>query len=167
MTPNSKAIYALRVLKGMTLRELARKAGTSASSVSRIERGVTGASDDLLVRLAAALEETVADITHEAPPGAALPARKSQKKTAQRDAPREVPSPDSPEGALFIYTPEEAATWLPQSHWWLRRKATAREIPFNSGGRRVTFTAADILEIRQMSAVRPLAESEPVQRRSA
>lgn len=83
----------------------------------------------------------------------------------QEVAGRTVPYPGSPEGELFHYTPEEASRFLPWSHNQLRRKAYAREIPFNDGGKRVTFTGRDIREISDMTAVRPL--SETTQRRSA
>lgn len=78
---------------------------------------------------------------------------------------REVPYPGTAEGDLFHYTPDEAARFLPWSGLQLRRKAYAREIPFNDGGKRVTFTGRDIREISEMTAVRPLAET--TQRRSA
>lgn len=78
---------------------------------------------------------------------------------------RALPYPGTPEGELFHYTPEEAARFLPWSHNQLKRKAYAREIPFNDGGKRVTFTGRDIREISDMTAVRPLTET--TQRRSA
>ncbi|MDX3009591.1 hypothetical protein [Streptomyces caniscabiei] len=86
--------------------------------------------------------------------------------TAKEKAPpREVPYPGTPEGELFHYTPEEAAGFLPWSALQLRRKAYAREIPYNDGAKRVSFTGRDIREISEMTAVRPL--SETTQRRSA
>lgn len=78
-----------------------------------------------------------------------------------------MPYPGTDEGAVFHYTPEEAARFLPWSALQLRRKAYAREIPFNDGGARVSFTGLDIREISAMTAVRPLIETAPVQQRSA
>ncbi|MFC5072818.1 hypothetical protein ACFPN0_14800 [Kitasatospora cinereorecta] len=89
------------------------------------------------------------------------PERAMKKKTVER----QVPYPGTPDGEVFHYSPEEAARFLPWSALQLKRKAYAREIPFNDGGARVTFTGFDIREISQMTAVRPLAET--VQRRSA
>lgn len=81
--------------------------------------------------------------------------------------PRQVPYPGTPEGEVFHYTPEEAARFLPWSALQLKRKAYARKIPFNDGGKRVSFTGLDIRAISAMTAVRPLAETEPVQQRAA
>ena len=72
---------------------------------------------------------------------------------------RTVPYPGTPDGEIFHYSPDEAARFLPWSALQLRRKAYAREIPFNGGGARVTFTGRDIREISEMTAVRPLAET--------
>lgn len=89
------------------------------------------------------------------------PARARTKMTSAR----QVPYPGTPDGDVFHYTPEEAAAFLPWSALQLKRKAYAREIPFNDGGSRVSFTGCDIREISGMTAVRPLAET--VQQRSA
>lgn len=77
----------------------------------------------------------------------------------QKTVDREVPFPGTPEGEFFHYTPEEAERFLPWSARKLRRKAYAREIPYNDGANRVTFTGRDIREISSMTAVRPLAET--------
>ncbi|MFD6024520.1 hypothetical protein [Streptomyces griseoluteus] len=76
-----------------------------------------------------------------------------------------VPYPGTPEGEVFHYTPEQAERFLPWSARKLRRLAYAREIPYNDGANRVTFTGRDIREISDMTAVRPLAET--TQRRSS
>jgi transcriptional regulator with XRE-family HTH domain len=179
MTPNAKAIRALREVQQMSLRCLADLAQTSPSQLSRIERGLAGAGDDLIHRLAEALGVPVDDITraeaaaskdgHSPQP----PEGRSKGAAKERQAPdgvktasgRVVPYPGTPEGAFFHYLPEEAADFLPWSALQLRRKAYAREVPFNDGGNRVTFTGQNICEISAMTAVRPLAET--VQRRSA
>lgn len=137
------------------MRDLARLAQTTASQVSRIERGENGRpSEGLLHRLADALHVPVEDITRGDP----VPPK-------TKEAEREVPYPGTPEGEVFHYSPGEAAKFLPWSALQLRRKAHAREIPHNSGASRVTFTGRDIREISEMTAQRPLAET--TQRRSA
>lgn len=154
MTPNGTAIRAIRQVQKLSLRDLARLAQTTASQVSRIERGENGRpGEELLRRLADALHVPVDDITRGDP----VPPKTKPE--------REVPYPGTPEGAVFHYTPVEAAKFLPWSALQLRRKAHAREIPHNSGASRVTFTGRDIREISDMTAQRPIAET--VQRRSA
>jgi hypothetical protein len=111
----------------------------------------------LLRNLAKALAVPVDDITQ----GGQMAASTAKDKAS----PRRVPYPGTPEGEVFHYTPEEAAGFLPWSALQLRRKAYAREIPYNDGAKRVTFTGRDIREISEMTAVRPL--SETTQRRSA
>lgn len=105
-------------------------------------------------RLAEALSVSVDDITR----GDAVPPTKAKKPA------REVPYPGTPEGEVFHYTPEEAERFLPYTALTLRRKVHAREIPFNDGGAKITFTGHNIREISNMTAVRPLAESVPSQR---
>lgn len=118
----------------------------------------------MIRRLAEALNVTASDITRgdivtttEEPPADSA---EKKKRPPKKPAPcRVVPFPGTPEGAVFHYAPEEAASFLPWSALQLRRKAYAREIPFNDGGARVTFTGLDIREISAMTAVRPLAET--------
>ncbi|MCY0957653.1 hypothetical protein [Streptomyces sp. H27-H5] len=98
----------------------------------------------------------------EVPPGVATTEPLTRSRTVTR---RRVPYPGTPEGAFFHYTPEEASWFLPWSALQLKRKAYAREIPFNEGGARVTYTGRDICEISLMTAVRPLAET--VQQRAS
>ncbi|MET8826562.1 helix-turn-helix transcriptional regulator [Streptomyces sp. NPDC004610] len=157
MRPNGTAIRALRQAQSLSLRELARLADTTASQISRIERGEVGEPGEaLLRRLADALHVPADDISRGEP----VP-----PKTTTERVQRATPYPGTPEGEVFHYTPAEAAGYLPWSALQLRRKAYAREIPFNDGGNRITFTGRDIREISDMTAVRPL--SETTQRRSA
>src|SRR3954468_2838331 len=136
----------------MTLRDLAQRARLNHGHLSRIERGDAKAvGRQLMERLAAALEVSVADITRgddDMPP-----TEKAKKPT------REVPFPGTPEGEVFHYTPDEAARFLPYTALTLRRKAYAREIPYNDGGSKITLTGRDIREISESTAVRPLAET--------
>lgn len=171
MTPNGTAIRALREVQSLSLRRLAQLAQTSPSQLSRIERGHVGASDDLTQRLAKALAVPVADITRAddadpsgpQPPQAAmgkqLRAKDTRAPVAKKTRSRVVPYPGTEEGAFFHYTPEEAAEFLPWSPIQLRRKAYARQVPFNDGGARISFTGLNIREISGMTAVRPLAET--------
>lgn len=163
MALNGTAIKAIRQVRSLSLREVAELAHTSASQLSRIERGQAGAGEELICRLADALSVPVEDIKQEgaAPTTSKDAATPSKKRAASA---RTVPYPGTSDGEVFHYTPEEASDFLPWSALQLRRKAYAREIPHNDGGARVTFTGKDIREISQMTAVRPLAET--VQRRS-
>ena len=149
----------------MSLRTLARLAHTSASQLSRIERGEAGASEALIRRMADVLAVPADDITR----GEAVSLQKTAEGLPrQKTAPaRELPYPGTPDGEVFHYSPEEASRFLPWSALQLKRKAYAREIPFNEGGSRVTFTGSDIREISQMTAVRPLAETVQLRTRSA
>lgn len=149
MTPNGNTLRALREARKLSIRALAERAGINPSHLSRIERGLAGVGEEKLDSLAKALGVTVADIPRgdEVPP------------TKLAETQREVPYPGTQEGSLFHYTPEEAARFLPWSALQLRRKAYAREIPFNDGGNRVSFTGRDIQSISDMTAVRPLTEA--------
>ncbi len=56
------SIRVLRSIKHISQRELARRAGLSAATLNRIERGVKRPAPDELERLAAALAVTPADL---------------------------------------------------------------------------------------------------------
>jgi hypothetical protein len=57
----------------------------------------------------------------------------------------ELPDPFSPEGETWLYTPKQAARWLPWSGRGLRERAYRNEvIHTRSPNRRVWFTGADI-----------------------
>ena len=51
-----------RIAAGFTQQALALAARTTGAQISNIERGVSGASDSLRIRLATALQTTVADL---------------------------------------------------------------------------------------------------------
>jgi transcriptional regulator with XRE-family HTH domain len=61
----ARRIRELRTARRLSLRDLAEKCGTSASFLSQLERGLTGASTSTLNQLAAALEISVADLFEE------------------------------------------------------------------------------------------------------
>ncbi|PJN24028.1 helix-turn-helix domain-containing protein [Kitasatospora sp. CB02891] len=68
MTPNGTAIRAIRTASGIGLRVLALRAGRHRSFLSRVERGLAGASDDTLRAVADALGVEVGAITREDSP---------------------------------------------------------------------------------------------------
>lgn len=156
VTPNGPALEALRKAREVSIRELARRADLTHGFLSRLEREQTGASEDTIRRIAAALEVSPEVITR----GDDVP---TKEKSKQRD----VPAPGTEAGAYFHYTPEEAADWLPWSALQLKRKAYRREIPFNEGASKITFTGLDIREISRMTAVRPLSETAVPKQRTA
>jgi len=63
------------------------------------------------------------------------------------------------QGALILYTTEEAAQILRVKKSWLERQAAARKIPFTMLGRSYRFTAAHLAAIVRMheEAPAPLA----------
>jgi transcriptional regulator with XRE-family HTH domain len=139
------------------VRALAALSGLDASTISRIETGKLGASQETISRIALALRVSEDDITRgddDMPP-----TDKAEKDEAKTVEAREVPFPGTPEGQVFHYTPEEAERFLPWTALALRRKAYRREIPFNKAAGRISFTGRDIQEISDMTAVRPLAET--------
>lgn len=86
------------------------------------------------------------------------PTTSARKSTAPKIR-KNIPAPNTPAGAIFLYRSEEAAQWTPFTARTLRDKAYKREIPFTSGGG-VYFTGAQILEIVRMYAVRPISETK-------
>lgn len=56
MPPPNRALRGIRDARGLTVRELAAKAGVSAPTVSRIETGQRNGSLETLAALAAALD---------------------------------------------------------------------------------------------------------------
>ncbi|WP_199826206.1 helix-turn-helix domain-containing protein [Streptomyces sp. SBT349] len=149
MTPNDTAITALREARKLSIRELARRAGLHHATVSRIERGQPAGADTLR-RIAEVFAVSPADIT-----------RGDDVSKAKPRAVREVPLPNSPEGELFHYTPEEVAgRFLPWTARSIRDKARAYEIPRCGGpGQRITLTGRQICEINASLEIRPLAET--------
>ena len=57
-----KVIRALRTERGDSLEKLAFEVGTDASNLSRIERGLQQASEDVLKAIAAALQSSIAEL---------------------------------------------------------------------------------------------------------
>ncbi|MFG3228166.1 helix-turn-helix domain-containing protein [Kitasatospora sp. NPDC048194] len=55
VTPNGTAIRALRTACNVSLRELALRTGRDRSHLSRVERGLAGASEETIRAIAAAL----------------------------------------------------------------------------------------------------------------
>lgn len=71
---------------------------------------------------------------------------------------REAPGPPQP-----LKTAEEAAPIIGMPASWLSKKAYAGEIPCHRvGGRRfVRFSDADLIEIQESFAERPISEIQP------
>ncbi|MFC7791295.1 helix-turn-helix domain-containing protein [Streptomyces cinereoruber] len=65
MTPNGTAIRAFRRLRGLPLREVARRTGLHHTHLSRVERGEAGVSEGNLRAIASELEVPVAAINRE------------------------------------------------------------------------------------------------------
>lgn len=66
---------------------------------------------------------------------------------------QDIPLPNTPEGELFIYTPEETAQWTPLSARTLRDKATAGDIPRASGKNQpIRFNGQNIRDINRICA---------------
>ncbi|MFJ5070190.1 helix-turn-helix domain-containing protein [Kitasatospora sp. NPDC088556] len=68
MTPNGTAIRTLRTACNVSLRELALRTGRDRSFLSRIERGLAGASDETIRTIAKALNVPTAAINREEQP---------------------------------------------------------------------------------------------------
>lgn len=57
-------------------------------------------------------------------------------------------NPDEPaRSALEVFTPAEAAALLKVPESWLRKKATARQVPFTFIGKHLRFSASDLEQI--------------------
>ncbi|WP_158515453.1 helix-turn-helix domain-containing protein [Kitasatospora sp. MBT63] len=65
MTPNGTAIRAFREARKLSIRGLAARISRDPSHLSRIERGLAGASETTLRTVAAALDVPVAAINRE------------------------------------------------------------------------------------------------------
>jgi transcriptional regulator with XRE-family HTH domain len=59
VTPNGTRIRAIRRLQNLSVRGLARATERQPSHISRLERGLCGASDDTVKRIAEALRVPV------------------------------------------------------------------------------------------------------------
>lgn len=82
-------LRALRAERGLTILELAAKAGVSSGSISQIERGASNPSVSTLQKLRAALGVTLWSFL-ESDGAAAAPARESQYVRRQANRPRIV-----------------------------------------------------------------------------
>ncbi|MFD7410652.1 helix-turn-helix domain-containing protein [Kitasatospora purpeofusca] len=68
VTPNGTAIRAFREARKLSIRRLAWLSSRDSSHISRIERGLAGASETALRQIAAALGVPVAAINREEAP---------------------------------------------------------------------------------------------------
>jgi transcriptional regulator with XRE-family HTH domain len=157
VTPHSSAIRIRREALKMSLRDLADAVGIDPGHLSRAERGLAGLGDDYIRRVAEVLDVEVTAITHETPPGDDVSTPMPTKTKRIRD---NLPSPGTPEGELFHYTPAEAAIFLPFSERKLKEMAYKREIEHVNNGNAVRFSGLNIRAITAQFTV-------PVQRRAA
>jgi transcriptional regulator with XRE-family HTH domain len=67
MTANGQRIRELREGQSLGIRTLAQRAGVHRSHLSRLERGIKGASPELLHKIAGALAVPMAEITNGEP----------------------------------------------------------------------------------------------------
>ena len=58
----------------------------------------------------------------------------------------------APDPSVQLYTAEQAAALLQISPWWLRRKATARQVPCTFVGKYLRFSTADLEHIIRAGA---------------
>jgi transcriptional regulator with XRE-family HTH domain len=165
VTPNDTTIRGLREARNKSLRALSDETGLDRGYLSRLERGlVRRPGPEKLARIAEVLEVSPDDIDT---PGDAVTAPTATKKRTLRaaDIRPDRPNPATPEGELFVYTPAEAAEYLPLSMRELRERAYRREIRHGSVGNRIFFTGLHIRALLEQLTV-PAAVL-PKQRTSA
>lgn len=134
--------------------------GLDRGYLSRLERGhVRRPAQEKLARIAEALAVSPEDIDT---PGEAVTAPTAAKKRTLRatEIRPNLPNPASVDGELFVYTPAEAATFLPLSLRELRERAYRRELDHGSVGNRIFFTGLHIRAALMKLTV-------PAQRKSA
>jgi transcriptional regulator with XRE-family HTH domain len=68
VTPNGTAIRSIRQAHGVSLRTLSARVGRDRGFLSKVERGLQGASESTLREIAAALNVPVAAINREEQP---------------------------------------------------------------------------------------------------
>lgn len=128
----------------MSLRDLADATGIDPGHLSRVERGLAGLGDGYISRVAEVLGVQVAAITHETPPGDDVSTPTPTRKKPIRD---NLPSPGTPEGELFHYTPAEAAHFLPFSERKLKEMAYERKVEHVNNGNSIRFSGLNIRAI--------------------
>jgi transcriptional regulator with XRE-family HTH domain len=141
----------------VSLRDLADATGLDRGYLSRLERGlIRKPATERLARIATALAVSPDDIDT---PGDAVTAPTATKKRTLRaaDIRPDRPNPATPEGELFVYTPAEAAEYLPLSMRELRERAYRREIQHGSVGNRMFFTGLHIRALLEQLTVPPVA----------
>lgn len=66
-----------------------------------------------------------------------------------------LPAPNTTEGALFHYNPDEASQWTPFSGRTLRDMATKHEVEHSRNGRVIYFTGSQIVALAESYVVKP------------
>ncbi|UED85204.1 helix-turn-helix domain-containing protein [Streptomyces profundus] len=146
LTPNGTAIRAIRTTQGISLRDLAERTGIDKGNLSRLERGQTRASQRTIELIARALDVPPHDLVRPAD----IPGEEPLLD------PRDIPAPTSEEGALFHYTPEEAAHWTPYTPRQLRAMARTLAIPHHQTAQgRITLTGHNIRTISHTTNIPP------------
>lgn len=81
------------------------------------------------------------------------------RATRQPKIRENIPAPNTPEGELFHYRPEEAAQWTPFAARTLRDMVARKEVPHVSNGRDTYFTGQQIVEISRRYVVEPFKKA--------
>ncbi|GAA3889461.1 helix-turn-helix domain-containing protein [Streptomyces sedi] len=146
LSPNATAVRAIRTTQGISLRQLADRAGLDKGYLFRLEHGKVRASQRTIELLARVLDVPAHDLVRPAD----LPGEQPLLN------PRDLPAPTSEEGELFHYTPEEAARWLPYTPHQIRAMARARTIPHHQTPQgRITLTGHNIRVINETTTIHP------------
>ncbi|WTW96570.1 helix-turn-helix domain-containing protein [Streptomycetaceae bacterium NBC_01309] len=138
MQLHGQAIRGIREARGISGRRLAQAIGVTPAYVSRLERGLVGASEET-----AALIAEFLDIPDDA-------IRAGGDMAIATGA-----SP--PEEDTRLYTPDEAALRLRVTKDWLIKRVRRGEAPHTRVGRQVLFSAGNLRAFIAMREVQPSA----------
>jgi transcriptional regulator with XRE-family HTH domain len=155
VTPNGTAIRAIREARQIGLRALAHLTDLNRGYLSRLERGLAGASADTIRRIATALAVSPADIT------------RGDTVSTTDQVEQEIPHPTSPEGQIFLYTPAQASKFLNSAPLTIKRRMYARLIPYTPTDKGHRISGRQICELIASAEVRPLAETKRDRRKTA
>lgn len=148
----------------MSLRQLSDKTGLDRGYLSRLERGlIRRPAREKLARIAEALAVSTESIDIPGDAVTAPTVSKTRRPRATEIRPN-LPNPATAAGELFLYTPAEAATFLPLSTRELRERAYRRQLDHGSTGNRIFFTG---LHIRAALLALTVPASVPTQRRKS
>lgn len=80
--------------------------------------------------------------------------------TTATEPEQEVPHPTSPEGQIFLYTPEQASPHLGSAALTIKRRMYARLIPYTPTDKGHRISGRQICELIASAEVRPLSETK-------